>query len=318
MVKYLCSKFVQMIIMLFALSFVIFCALDLTGVDPIDYMVASDIVNAIDDIELLREELGLNGPVVSRYFSWLSEVLSGNLGYSLITGNKITDTLSGRLSATFELSFWALILSTTTGILIGIVSAIRQNGIVDYIGRVFSVLGQSIPQFFCGVILVQVFATSLGWLPPSGRMSPGGGGFMDRLTYLVLPVMTLTLAMTAVIMSYTRSTMLSVLNSDYIKTARSKGIPEWKVYTQHALINAIRPVLVIVMFRLPMLVSGAVVVETVFGWPGIGSTLITAVIAGDYPIILITTLMIAVAILISSFLLDILNALLDPRIRFDE
>ena len=181
----------------------------------------------------------------------------------------------------------------------------------------FAVLGQSIPQFFFGICLIQIFAIKLGWLPASGRISLVGGA-ADRAAHLVLPVLTLTLAMCAVLMRYARNTMLDVLNSDYIKTARSKGIPEWKVYVKHGFRNAMRPVLVILCFRLPMLIGGSVVIESVFAWPGIGSIITSSVIAGDYPVVMVTTLMVAASILVASFLVDVLTALLDPRVRIGE
>lgn len=315
MLKFIGKKLLQMIPMLLIISFIVFAGLQLTGIDPISYMVTPDMAANAANQEMLREKLGLNDPFVVRYFNWIKDILKGDFGYSITTGSSIKSLLVTRLPATFELAIIALLLSSVIGIGIGIISAIRQNGIIDYVGRVLAVLGQSIPQFFFGICVVQIFAIKLGWFPVNGRTSPGETGFADALVHLVLPVITMTISMCAVLMRYARNTMLDVLNSDYIKTARSKGIPEWKVYIKHGFRNAMRPVMVILCFRLPQLVGGSVVIESVFGWPGIGSIITNSVVSGDYPVIMVTTLLVAAAMLIASFLVDVMTALLDPRVR---
>ena len=279
MLKFVGKKLLMMIPMLLLISFIVFAGLQATGIDPINYMITPDMAANAENIELLRESLGLNDPFIVRYFHWIRDIVTGNLGYSIVNGSSISSLLATRLPATFELALAALILSSLLGISIGIISAIRQNGIV---------------------------------------VSPGGGGFVDRFVHFVLPVATMTLAMCAVLMRYARNTMLDVLNSDYIKTARSKGLPEWKVYLKHGFRNAMRPVLVILCFRLPMLIGGSVVIESVFGWPGIGSIITQSVVSGDYPVIMVTTLLVAAAMLAASFLVDVITAALDPRVRLDK
>ncbi len=318
LLKFILKKLLQMIPMLILISFIVFAGLQATGIDPINYMITPDQAGNAENLEELREKLGLNDPFPVRYVRWIGDIVTGDFGYSIVNGSSISSLLKTRMPATFELALIALILSSIIGIGIGIISAIRQNGIVDYIGRVFAVLGQSIPQFFFGICVIQIFAIKLGWFPASGRTSPGVTGFGDAVVHLVLPVVTMTIAMCAVLMRYSRNTMLGVLNSDYIKTARSKGIPEWKVYIKHGFRNAMRPVLVILCFRLPMLIGGSVVIESVFGWPGIGSIITTSVVSGDYPVIMVTTLLVAAAILVASFLVDVLTAALDPRVRLGE
>ena len=212
-----------------------------------------------------------------------------------------------------------MLFSAIIGITIGIFSAIRQNGVIDYIGRFLAVLGQAVPQFLVGIIVIQIFAIKLGWFPASNRVSPDAtSAFMDAVLHLFLPVLTLTIGMVAVLMRYARNTMLDVLNSDYIKTARSKGIPEWKVYLKHGFRNAMKPVMVILMFRIPALIGGSVVIESVFSYPGIGLTMTNAVTSGDYNVVLVITLIIAAVMLICSFMVDVLNAVLDPRVRLGE
>lgn len=319
MLKYILKKILAMIPMLLLISMIVFFGLQLTGVDPINFMVSPDVLSAnAANVEALRDSLGLNDPIIVQYFHWLGKVVTGDLGYSF-DGSSIAETIAVRLPYTFELAGWSLLLSAIIGVGIGILSAIRQNGIIDYVGRVLAVFGQAVPQFLVGIILIQILSIQLGWFPAGNRVSPGAtSAFIDAVQHLFLPVLTLTIGMVAVLMRYARNTMLDVLNSDYIKTARSKGIPEWKVYLKHGFRNAMKPVLVIVLFRIPMLVGGSVVIESVFSYPGIGLTMTNAITSGDYPVVLITTLIIAAAMLICSFMVDVLNALLDPRVRLGE
>ncbi len=319
MLKFIVKKLLMMIPMLLLISFIVYFGLQLTGIDPINFMVSPEMLSANkENVEALRESLGLNDPLIVQYFRWLGNCLRGDLGYSF-DGSSIASIIAVRLPYTFELAGFSLVLSAIIGIGIGIISAVRQNGIIDYVGRVLAVLGQAVPQFLVGIILIQVFSIKLGWFPSANRVSPdAANAFVDGFKHLFLPVLTLTIGMVAVLMRYARNTMLDVLNSDYIKTARSKGIPEWKVYLKHGFRNAMKPVLVILVFRIPMLVGGSVVIESVFSYPGIGLTMTNAIVSADYPIVLITTLIIAAAMLICSFMVDVFNALLDPRVRLGE
>ena len=317
MLKFIVKKLLMMIPMLLLISFIVYFGLQLTGIDPINFMVSPEMLSANkENVEALRESLGLNDPLIIQYFRWLGGVLRGDLGYSF-DGSSIASVIRVRLPYTFELAGYSLVLSAVIGI--GIISAVRQNGVIDYVGRVLAVLGQAVPQFLVGIILIQIFSIKLGLFPSANRVSPDAtNAFVDAFKHLFLPVLTLTIGMVAVLMRYARNTMLDVLNSDYIKTARSKGIPEWKVYLKHGFRNAMKPVLVILVFRIPMLVGGSVVIESVFSYPGIGLTMTNAIVSGDYPIVLITTLIIAAAMLICSFMVDVFNALLDPRVRLGE
>lgn len=319
MLKFILKKLAMMIPMLLVISLVVFLGLRSTGVDPITFMVPPEIQSQNPEmVEQLREELGLNDPLIIQYVNWLGDILRGDLGYTF-KGEKIADIIAVRLPYTLELSIYAMVFSAIIGISIGIVSAIRQNGIVDYIGRVLAVLGQAVPQFLVGIILIQIFSIKLGWFPASNRVSPGATNeFLDAFQHLFLPVATLTIGMVAVLMRYARNTMLDVLNSDYIKTARSKGIPEWKVYLKHGFRNAMKPVMVILMFRIPALIGGSVVIESVFSYPGIGLTMTNAITSTDYNLVLVITLIIAAVMLICSFMVDVVNALLDPRVRLGE
>lgn len=288
MFKYIVKKILMMIPMLLLISFIVYFGLQLTGIDPINFMVSPEMLSSNkENVEALRQSLGLNDPMIVQYFRWLGNCLHGDFGYSLKEGSSIASIIAVRLPYTFELAGYSLIFSAIIGVGIGIISAVRQNGIIDYVGRVLAVLGQAIPQFLVGIILIQIFCIKLGWFPSSNRVSPDAtNAALDAFQHLFLPVLTLTIGMVAVLMRYARNTM--------------------------------KPVLVILVFRIPMLVGGSVVIESVFSYPGIGLTMTNAIVSGDYPVVLVTTLIIAAAMLICSFMVDVLNALLDPRVRLGE
>lgn len=319
MLKFILKKLVMMIPMLIVISLVVFLGLRSTGIDPLNFMVPPEVQSQSPEIvEQLREDLGLNDPLLIQYLRWLGNILHGDLGLTN-KGEDIAGIIADRLPYTLELSIYAMIFSSILGIGIGIISAIRQNGIIDYIGRVLAVLGQAVPQFLVGILMIWIFSIKLGIFPSANRVSPNAtNAFTDAFMHLFLPVATLTIGMVAVLMRYARNTMLDVLNSDYIKTARSKGIPEWKVYLKHGFRNAMKPVLVILMFRIPALIGGSVVIESVFSYPGIGTSMTNAITNMDYNLVLVITLIIATVMLVASFMVDVLNALLDPRVRLGE
>lgn len=319
MLKFIGKKLLQMIPMLLVISFLIFFALELTPIDPLQYLMSPDMAaSGSENIEALRQSLGLNDPFLVRYFRWLGDLLTGNLGYSIISGNKISTLIGTALPSTFELAFVAMLISTVVGITLGIITAVKQNGIIDNITRFFAVLGTALPSFFLAIILLYVFAIQLRWFPVGGKISAQNPGFFGHLKHLFLPALTMSIGLTPAVMRYTRNAMLDVFNSDYVKTARAKGIPEWKVYVKHILRNALTPVLVLLIFRLPALISGSVALESVFSWPGIGNVVVNSVTSGDYPVIMVTTLMVSFVMLIASMLVDVVSAYLDPRIRLSK
>jgi peptide/nickel transport system permease protein len=219
------------------------------------------------------------------------------------------------MPATLELVLSALVLSTILALTIGLFAGANRGGLADKASRILAVIGIAVPDFFIGLAFLNVFAYNLGWLPTGQRISPGQTTFFDRLPHLILPVATLTVAMLAVLIRYTRNSVLDTLNKDFVKTARSKGVPEWKVLFSHVFRNSLGPVMVILAFRLPLLVGGSILVETVFQWPGIGSTVVAAVSASDFPVIMVISMLIAMVILVASFLVDIVKSILDPRVR---
>jgi peptide/nickel transport system permease protein len=301
--------------MALTISALIFFASRLSPIDPINAMVPPDMASDSANLEQLREELGLNDHIVLQYFTWLKNIATGEFGYSLQSGQKISEILALRMPATLELVLSALILSTLLALTLGLFAGAKKGGIADKLSRVLGVIGIAIPDFFIGLVLLNIFAFRVEWLPTGNRVAPGQVTLWDRLPNLILPVATLTIAMLAVLIRYTRNSVLDTLNRDFVKTARSKGVPEWRVLYSHVFRNSLGPVMVLLAFRLPLLVGGSILVETVFQWPGIGTTIIAAVTASDYPVIMVVSMIIAMVILIASFLVDVIKSILDPRVR---
>ncbi len=301
--------------MAFTISALIFFASRLSPIDPILAMIPPDMASDSANLEQLREELGLNDHIILQYLTWLKNIATGDFGYSLQSGQQISEILALRMPATLELVLTALILSTILALTLGLFAGAKKGGIADKLSRVLGVVGIAIPDFFIGLALLNVFAYRVSWLPSGNRVAPGQITFWDRFPNYILPVATLTIAMLAVLIRYTRNSVLDTLNRDFVKTARSKGVPEWRVLYSHVFRNSLGPVMVLLAFRLPLLVGGSILVETVFQWPGIGTTIIAAVTASDYPVIMVVSMLIAMVILFASFLVDIVKSILDPRVR---
>ena len=320
MLKYISRKILALIPKLLLISLIIFLALQLLPGDPITRTISPDAYANMNEeqLEALRESLGLNDPLPVQYFSWLGRFLKGDFGYSQASGSNIATMLATRLPYTLELAFWGLLFANTMGILLGFFAAVKKNSPFDYGCTAFSVLGISVPEFFFGVVFILFFALKLKWFPTGGRMdAAGGSGFTARFRYIVMPAFTLGISLLATLTRYTRGSMLDVLNKDYIKTARSKGLSEAKVNLKHGLRNALIPVMTLLCMRLPMLVSGTVVIETVYNYPAMGSMILDAISAGDMPVVMVTTMVVAIVTLLASCLVDIVTALLDPRVRLE-
>lgn len=301
--------------MALAISAIIFFASRLSPIDPLNSLISPDAASDPTNLAILKERLGFNDPIFVQYFNWLLEISRGNFGYSIQSGQPISEILALRMPATLELVLAALIISTTLSLLIGLVAGSNRGGLTDKFSRALAAIGISVPDFFIGLALLNILAYRVSWFPTGQRISPGQVTFVDRLPHLILPVATLSIAMLAVLIRYTRNSVLDTINRDFVKTARSKGLPEWKVMWSHVFRNSLGPVMVLIAFRLPLLVGGAVLVEAVFQWPGIGDTIVEAVTVSDYPVIMVVSLLIAVAILFASFLVDIAKSILDPRVR---
>ncbi|MFC2600159.1 ABC transporter permease [Treponema lecithinolyticum] len=319
MFTYSIRKLLVLIPMLLVISFLIYGGLELMPGDAVSFIAGPEAMANMspEKLDALREALGLNKPFLIRYLNWLGGVLRGNFGYSLTSGTPIAQIVKAKLAATLELSFAALCISSFLGCLLGIFSALRKGSFADTILTVAGMLGLSIPEFFFGLCSLLFFAINNSIFPIGGRLTAGNGTVIDRLYHLILPALVMGLAMSAGVMRYARSSMLDSINKDYIKTARSKGLPEWRVNLIHGFRTALTPIIVLIGFRLPTLIGGSVVIEQVFQWPGVGSEFIAAVRGQNYPLVMMIALLSVTAVLLASFLVDLLTAILDPRVRLN-
>jgi peptide/nickel transport system permease protein len=294
---------------------------DLAPGDPVTALVdpATRAELGPEWVELRKEQLGLNDPAPVRYVLWLREVAQGNLGFSMISGQSVAEQIQARIGPTLLLMGTAILLGTLIGLPLGVFSAIRQYSALDYLTTVGGFLAISTPSFFLGLGLVYLFAVRWQLLPSSGMRTLGvEGSGVDLLRHMILPVTVLAFAQIPLVMRYARSTMLEVLRQDYVTTARSKGLAERIVLLGHAFRNALIPLITVLGLTLPEILSGAVITETIFQWPGMGMLAVRAVAARDYPLILGTILVTATMVLVSNLLADLLYAAADPRIRLSE
>jgi peptide/nickel transport system permease protein len=317
MLTYVIRRVLILIPMLLVISFLIYGALELTPGDAVSALINPEVASRLSAEQLtdLREVYGLNKPFVVRYGIWLANVLQGNFGHSLAGGVPISTIFLDRLPATLELSLVALTFSTILGCILGTFSALKRGSIADSGLTVVGMLGVSIPEFFFGLVALLIFALNLGWLPVGGRLLPGYETIWDRVPHIIMPAMVLSLMMTAGVMRYTRSSMLDALTREFITTARAKGLPEWRINLMHGFRVALTPVVVLVGFRLPVLIGGSVIIEQVFQWPGIGNEFISAVRGSDYPLVMMIALFSVLTVLLASLIIDVLTALIDPRVR---
>ena len=319
MLAYFIRRLLFLIPMMLVISFIIYLGLELTPGDAVSRMLPPDatINMKAEELEKIRESLGLNEPIIVRYFLWLGGVLQGDFGYSLASGVPIKDIVLDRLPATLELSITALILSSILGVLFGSISALKRGTFTDIIFTIFGMLGVSVPIFIFGLIALVIFALNLGWLPVGQRILPGYDSYWDHMPHLIMPAGVLALMLTAGVMRYSRSSMLDSLNKEYIRTARSKGIPEWRVNYVHGLRVALIPIVVLIGFRLPMLIGGAVIIEQVFQWPGVGELFVFNVRSQNYPLVMMIAFFSVLAVLLASFFIDLFTAILDPRLKLE-
>ena len=317
MFKYVLKRIIAMIPKLLVISLLLFGAMEMLPGDPLTRAIPISAYEEMSEYqkEEYREAMGLNDPWYVRYVSWLGGVLQGNFGYSQVTGADIGKTLAGRLPYTIELSACALVVAGILGIFLGFLAATMKNTIFDYGSTTISVLGISFPDFFFGIMFLMIFALKLKILPTGGRMPVGDSRLIARIPYMIMPVMTQAIALLATLTRYTRGAMLDVLNKDYIKTARSKGLREGVVKFKHGFRNALTPVMTLLCMRIPMLVGGSVVIENTFNYPGIGTMTIDALNAGDIPTVMVTLMCSAILALFASTLVDIVVAFFDPRVR---
>jgi peptide/nickel transport system permease protein len=262
----------------------------------------------------LGRQLGLDKPLVVQYFVWLGNAAKGDLGNSLIGRRPVAELIGNKLPNTLQLGLAAWVLATLVGIPLGVLSAVKRGSIIDYFGRGFAGLGQAAPPFWIGIMAILFFSVQLGWLPTGTK---GTGPAIKNLHYFILPAATLAWLSAATYLRIVRSAVLEVLDSEYVKFARSKGVAEWKVIWKHAFRNAMIPPLTLSALILAGFITGTVVVETVFTWPGLGRLAYDSVVQNDFPTLTGVVLLLALVYIVVNFLTDLAYAVIDPRIRYE-
>ena len=303
--KFILKRIGYAVISLFLLSLTIFFFVRITG-DPTTLLVEPGASR--DDIEALRAQLGLDRPLLIQYVSFTTSLLRGDFGRSFYYRTPVTELYLSRLPNSLFLAATAMLFSLVIGIPSGILAAVRVNGFWDRGGKVFALLGLSMPQFWVGLLMILFFSVYLGWLPSSGSGTP---------LHVLMPAFALGWYFAAAHMRMTRSSMLEVLGSEYVKLARLKGLPEALVIGKHAFKNALIPVLTLAGINLMTMVNVAVVVETVFAWPGVGRLLFEGIAFRDFPIVQATVILGGAMIVVVNLVIDVLYAWIDPRIRFE-
>jgi len=307
MLNYLASRLISAIFVIFGVTCLVFLLIHMVPGDPVELMLGESARPA--DREALRHSLGLDQPVLTQLGQYLSGLMTLDLGTSIHYRLPISELLAQRIPATAQLALVSIVVAIVIAFPLGAIAAVRKGTAWDHTAMGFSMLGVSIPNFWMGPLLILVFSLWLGWFPVSGKE-----GFLS----LVLPAITLGTAMAAILARMVRSTLLEVLNEDYIRTARAKGLSEAQVIRRHGLRNALLPVITLIGLQLGTLLGGAVITETVFSWPGVGQLTIEAIQRRDYPVVQACVLLISLSYVVVNVLTDIIYAVIDPRIRLGE
>jgi peptide/nickel transport system permease protein len=313
MTRYLLSRLAGMVVVMAIVAVLVFVLTRAAPGDPIAVLLGDQAT--AEDIARVQKVYGLDKPLPVQFVLWLKELAHGNLGESIFLQRPVTQALWERAEPTTLLSLLSIAIATLIGVPCGIVSAVYRGKWVDQVFTGFAMLGASVPSFWLGLVLMQIFAVSLGWFPVSGYGEPGAS-LAARIWCLVLPATVLGLLNSALIIRFTRASMLDVLGEDYVRTARAKGLGENAVVLKHALRNALVPIVTVIGLTVALLIGGAVVTETVFGLPGVGNLVVSAVIRRDYPVIQGALLAVAMIYVVINFLIDLLYTVLDPRVKY--
>lgn len=323
----------QIIPVLIGVSIVVFFMVRAIPGDPAQILLGQQATQ--EQVEQVRENMGLDKPIFVQYGLFLKDAATGDLGNSIVTGRPVMTELLGRLPATFELTAFAMLVAVVVGVPVGVISAVKQYSLLDKVTSVLALTGISMPIFWLAMILVVIFGVNLQLLPFPGRLDSttaitaltglvlvdslltlNFAGFWDGLLHLVMPAIALGTIPMAVVMRMTRSSMLEIMNEDYVRTARAKGVVPWRVIFKHALRNAMLPTVTVIGLQVGLLMGGAIITETIFSWPGIGLYAYQSVSSRDYASIQGVVLYGAVLFVLVNLLVDILYAVLDPRVRF--
>lgn len=311
---YLLRRILLMLLTLFGMSVLIFVVLRLVPGNIADILV--DSAGIIDPAQKLKieKELGLDQPLVVQYWQWISGLLRGDLGFAYVSERPAIEEILPRLPVTAKLAVLALVFSVLIGLPLGVISAVHRNSFLDYLLRIVSLSGLSMPSFWLGLLVLMAFVQALGWIPIYNRQPDS---IWAEIGLLTIPALVVGFRSSALVMRLTRSSMLEVLKQDYIRTARSKGASENAINYEHALRNAMLPVVTIIGIEAAFLIGGLIVTETVFNVPGVARFLVEAIRSRDYPIVQNLVMFIAVVVVTVNFLVDITYTLLDPRIRLE-
>ena len=304
MARFLILRVGQSLLTILLVMFVVFAVARVAG-DPVTLLVDFDTSQA--DIDQLKEELGLNDPLPVQFIEFVIDAARGDFGTSFRTSRPAMKEVLERVPASLQLAGLSLFFALVIAIPLGVLAAVSRGSVIDVIARLFALVGQAAPNFWVGLMLIFFFSVRLGWLPTGGR-----GG----LDHMILPAITLGTAGAASIARLTRSALLDVLNSDFVTMARAKGLPRRTVIFKHALRNAMIPVVTILGLRIGALISGSVIVETIFAWPGVGRLIIQAINVSDFPVVQAAILLTATAVVFANLLTDIAYMFIDPRIRY--
>ena len=331
MLRYLLGRIIATIPVVVLISLLVFLLIHAAPGDPADLLLSDEASAA--DIAEARRRWGLDQPIYVQYLRFLANIASGDLGTSFKYSDPVIGLIGERLPATIELAIASLLIAILIGIPLGVWAGAKPNSWADNLGSVFGFFGISMPSFWLGIMLILIVSGYFNWLPSSGRSTYGVGhgsdfyiiqslltGNMktawDGIKYIIMPAIALGTGMMGLVMRVTRSSVLEIMSEDYVRTARAKGLGERTVLWRHVLRNALVPVITVVGLELGTLLSGSIIVETVFAWPGSGSLLIAAIQSRDYPLITGTVLTYTIAFVVINFAIDMLYALIDPRIRF--
>jgi peptide/nickel transport system permease protein len=310
---YVVQRLLGMLAVMFVVTTIVFIIVRIAPGDPAAVMLGPDATQ--QDVAALRTRLGLDRSIPVQYGIFFAQLVRGDLGDSIFLNRPVLTALAERAEPTFFLTLFSILIAATIAIPVGILSAYWRGSLFDQVATTLAMLAASVPSFWLGLLLIQFFAVRLGIFPVSGYGGPGASLAL-RLWHLMLPALSLGIVSSALILRFTRASMLDVLSDDYVRTARSKGMGEFRVIMRHAFKNALIPVLTVIGLTAALLVSGAVVTETVFGLPGVGSLVVSAVLRRDYPVIQGALLVIAALYVLINFLIDMLYLAIDPRVRY--
>ncbi len=315
MLQYIIKRVLQAIPLLIGVSIIGFSMMHLAPGGPLAVYTLNPTITA-QDIERIKQVFGLDQPLHIQYFKWAYGIFTGNWGYTFFGGRPVLNVILERFPATLLLMGSGMSLAIILGMLIGILGAVRRYSIFDYLATSGAMVALSFPTFWFGLMTIFLFSLKLGWLPSGGMYTLGGEeGILDILKHLILPTVVLALVLVAQWSRYSRSSFLEVIHQDYIRTAKSKGLSGGRILFRHAFPNAVAPLIALAGIQLPWLFSGALVTETIFGWPGMGRLFVDALTMKEYPVLMGMVMITAIFVIIGNLLADLMNALIDPRIR---